>query len=337
MALSVAPFSDLPGGAVVEFLQRMGMPPDVAEWRYLDTRFNRGRNRGFAWMPHGRIEGMIGLVPFRISGTAGERDVNWSCDWMLANPATNPGVGIILLKRAVQESGVVFALGGNANTRRLLPRMALRTTADAAVGLRLRLRAGAYFARLEHSPVAPWLPLVAPIPVRWIRRSGRRPSVRSEPGLARRIAPLIEAQRGEGRWPGYDFEYVDWQIGRAPMLVAETSASPADGEPHAAAVYWTARGARARWRLACWARPGADDHLARVLGEATSRVYERGGAEISTIVSRLDTDRLAALRAAGFSVEGSRPLYECADGDGGEPPGELSRLSYLDTDLAYRF
>jgi hypothetical protein len=161
--------------------------------------------------------------------------------------------------------------------------------------------------------------------------------VRSEAGVAPRIASLIEARRGDGRWPAYDFEYVDWQIGRAPMLVSETSYSPADAEPCAAAVYWTARGARGSWRLALWARPGATGDLAMVVREATARVYERGGAEISTIASRADADHLAFLRRAGFTVEGSRTLYECADGDRGEAGAPLSCLSYLDTDLAYRF
>jgi hypothetical protein len=340
MALSVAAFSDLPEELLVEFLQRMGMPREVAEWRYLDARFNRGRNRGFAWIPHDRIEGMIGLIPFRLSGSAGECDVSWSCDWMLANPSKNPGMGIVLLNRAIQDCGRLFALGGNANTQRLLPRIAVRTMPDAAVGLRLRLRASAYHRRVEQSGLARRLlrpSVLAAIPLRWIGRSGRQRTVRSEPGLAPSIASLIEAQRGDIRWPGYDFEYVDWQIGRAPMLVSETSYSPTDAEPRAAAVYWTAPGAHGSWRLALWARAGAAEHLAMVLREATSRVYERGGAEISTIVSRVHVDRLAHLRATGFTVEGSRTLYECASADSGDAGGELSGLSYLDTDLAYRF
>jgi hypothetical protein len=58
---------------------------------------------------------------------------------------------------------------------------------------------------------------------------------------------------------------------------------------------------------------------------------------VSAIVSRLDTEVQAALRARGFIPLGRRrPLYVCA-GQDEKPVLELSGLSYLDSDLAYRF
>src|SRR3954463_13364384 len=119
MAASVVPLSQLPAELLREFLGRVGMAGEVVDWRYLDDDFNRGRNRGFAWLRRDRVEGMIGLIPFEISGTGTVREANWSSDWILADPNSNPGMGILLLRRAIESSRALFALGGNQNTQRL--------------------------------------------------------------------------------------------------------------------------------------------------------------------------------------------------------------------------
>ena len=340
MASSVVPLNELSGDLLLDFLQRTGMSREVAEWRYLDTRFNRGRNRGFAWVPRDRVEGMIGLLPFQVAGPGPIWEANWSCDWMLADPSANPGMGIVLLKRAIQESNALFALGGNENTRRLLPRIARKTSLDAGVALHLPLRSGALLRQIERRAGINGLLLpraLYMIPLRRVRGSGRGNAVRTETGLATSVAALIEAERGVGWSPRYDFEYVDWQIGRSPVLVSQTSFSPAQGEPRAAALYWRPQASVEFWRLVLWAGPDSVDHLGAVLGEAVSRVYEAGGLVLSTIVSRLDADRLALLRSAGFLPKARRALYQCMGGGSERPVSELSRLSYLDTDLAYRF
>jgi hypothetical protein len=340
MASSVAPLNELSGDLLLDFLQRTGMSREVAEWRYLDSSFNRGRNRGFAWVPRKSVEGMIGLLPFRVAGPGPAWEANWSCDWMLADPSVNPGMGIVLLRRAIQESNVLFALGGNENTRRLLPRIATMTSPGAGVALHLLLRSGALLRRLERHGAMRHLSLPKAaymIPLRWIRRSARGRAVRTESGVARLAARLIEADGGEHWAPSYDFNYVDWQIGRSPVLVSATSYSPDRGAPRAAALYWRPRASSEFWRLALWAKPDSYDHLAAVLREAVSHVYESGGMAISAIVSRLETERLGFLKAAGFVAGGRRALYHCSSSDRNSSPVELSGLSYLDTDLAYRF
>jgi hypothetical protein len=338
MVSSIAPLNELSEGLLLDFLQRTGMSREVAEWRYLDSVFNRGRNRGFAWVPRDRVEGMIGLVPFRVAGPRPGWDANWSCDWMLADPSANPGMGIFLLRRAIHESNALFALGGNENTRRLLPRIATITVPQAGVSLHLPLRLGVLLGRLERHAALRHLPLPRAaymIPLRWIPRSAR--AVKTESGLARAVAPLIEAGSGEHWAPEYDFGYVDWQIGRSPVLLSATSYSPDQGSPRAAALYWRPRSSSHFWRLVLWAEPDSSDHLTAVLRAAVSHVYESGGMAISTIVSRLEIERLRFLKAAGFVARGRRALYHCAGGDRASPPVELSGLSYLDTDLAYRF
>jgi hypothetical protein len=338
MASSIAPLNELSETLLLDFLQRTGMSREVAQWRYFDSIFNRGRNRGFAWVPRDRVEGMIGLVPFRVAGAGPAWEANWSCDWMLAAPSVNPGMGILLLKQAIEESNVLFALGGNDNTRRLLPRIAKMTIPGAGVSLHLPLRLGALLERLHRRGAMRHLPLPRAaymIPLRWIPRGARL--VKTESGLARPAARLIEASAGEQWAPAYDVNYVDWQIGRSPVLVSATSLSPDRGPPRAAALYWRRSSSSKLWRLALWSAADSSDHLTAVLREAISQIYDGGGMAISMIVSRLEVERLSLLKGAGFVAKGRRDLYGCTSREGARSPVELSGLSYLDTDLAYRF
>ena len=338
MASSVVPLSEVSADVLREFLGRMGMPREVADWRYLDSSFNRGRNRGFAWLRHHRMEGMIGLIPFRICGTGQGRDVNWSCDWMLADPISNPGMGIILLRRAIESSINLFALGGTENTRRLLPRIANSTIADAGVAMHLPLRSGAILRRLERRGMLGRLPtprFLYMIPLRWAPRYGRSPEIRTEMGLSRQIAPLLQGEHGEGWHPCYDFAYLDWQVGRSPLLRCWTSFSSPTGEPRAAAVYWRPAASSDFWRLAVWYRNSEVDHLDGVIRQAVAEIYRLGGMAVSTIISRLDVEAQATLRSAGFlTFRRRRPLYVCAS-EPSAATGELRRLSYLDSDLSY--
>lgn len=340
MPPSVVPLSGVPAELLREFLGRVGMTAEVADWRYLDQDFNRGRNRGFAWLRGDRIEGMIGLIPFQIAGGGPARQVNWSSDWILADPGSNPGMGILLLRRAIESSTTLFALGGNENTRKLLPRIAARTIPDAALGLHLLLRAGAILRRAEQKGKLGWLPkprLLYMIPLCWVPKSGSSSEIRTESGVSREIAPLLDRRHAEGWSPRYDFTYVSWQIGRSPLICCWTSYCLSGGEARAAAVYWSPAGSSDFWRLAVWYESGHRDRLDAVLRQAVSEIYRRGGMAVSAIVSRLDTEVQSALRARGFLPFGRRrPLYVCT-GQDDTPVPELSGLSYLDSDLAYRF
>src|SRR3712207_729803 len=104
MASSVVPFGDVAGDRVRDFLRQSGFDPQIIEWKYFDPAFNRDRNRGYAWLQQGRVAGVIGLIPFTIATGTRTRALHWSCDWMLADPDASPGMGIMLLKRAMAAS-----------------------------------------------------------------------------------------------------------------------------------------------------------------------------------------------------------------------------------------
>ena len=340
MAPSVVPLSEVSPDLLRDFLARAGMTREVADWRYLDTEFNRGRNRGFAWLPRNRMEGMVGLIPFHVAGPGPLRVANWSSDWMLADPTSNPGMGILLLKRAIESSGELYALGGNKNTQKLLPRIATRTVPDAGLGFHLPLRAGALLSRIDRA-VSGRLPkpkFLYMIPLRWRRESGGSPQVHTQPGLARQLEPLLDVRQEKGWYPCYDMPYLDWQIGRSPLLRCWTSFSPNAGERHAAAVFWRPRSSTDFWRLAVWWRGGHRDHLQAVIREVVAQIYQQGGMAVSAIVSRLDEEVQAALRSAGFLNLGSRrSLYICTSRNNDKAVQELRGISYLDSDLGYRF
>ncbi|HEV7365956.1 MAG TPA: hypothetical protein VGN76_08950 [Gemmatimonadales bacterium] len=340
MPPSVVPLSAVSADLLREFLMRMGMSREVAEWRYLDANFNRGRNRGYAWVRHNRIEGMIGLIPFNIVGPGPTRTVNWSSDWMLADPTSNPGMGILLLRQAIESSTELFAFGGNENTTKLLPRIATHTVPDAGMSLHLPLRLGVVLRRLEKQRMLDRLPkpkLLYMIPLRWVPKSGRSAEVATERGLSPRLTPLLELEGGTEWAPRYDFADLEWQVGRSPFIQCWTSYTPSVGEPVAAAVYWRPAFSSDFWRLAVWSHPGQSGRLELVIREAVATIYRLGGMAVSTIVSRLDLELQRCLHSAGFLTLGrSRPLYVCA-GREGTAVRELRGLSYLDTDLAYRF
>ena len=103
----------------------------------------------------------------------------------------------------------------------------------------------------------------------------------------------------------------------------------------AAAVFWRPLHSTHTWRLAVWTRPDSGPCLEAVLSESLNTIYRQRGMIASVLVSRLDVDVITALRAQGFRLDGRRPLHLFHS----EPPAfyALQQLSYLDTDLAYRF
>ena len=134
--------------AVKKYLSGHEVEPEIADWKYFDSNFNRDRERGVVWVREGRVAGFLGLIPFCVErGGACAAQCAWSCDWSV-DPLEAGGMGLMLAKRACNLYDGIFNIGGNENTRRIFPRLADRTVPDAAVNLVLPLRLGSTFPLL---------------------------------------------------------------------------------------------------------------------------------------------------------------------------------------------
>lgn len=341
MSTSFLPLSEIRKTMVVDYLRRQGMSEESIEWKYFDARFNRDRERGYVWLRDDQVNGFIGLIPFTAACAEENHEMRWTCDWSVDDPQRSPGAGVMLLKRVIAAYDHLAVFGGNDITRSILPRLATRTIADAGLTLHLPLRLGAYLKRLERRmPRLEWLARspFSKIPLRVMSETTRRPPVTTEQGVSEAAASLFGVPRSAGWHPHYDYEYVDWQVGRCPTLTSWTCYATAEGEPQAAAVLWRSSKSTDFWRISLWAKLGVQDYLWAVLRQAVKHIRDQKALSVSIIVSHLDIELIGFLRANGFLLfSGRDPLFLCAPKDGGQQIDELSSLSYMDTDSASLF
>ena len=325
---SFEPLSAVPVESATAYLAAQGVPPEISNWKYFDPRPVTGE-RGYVWIEGSEVAGFLGLIPFTICRDGVPTPAAWTCDWSLGRPDLPGAMGILLLKHVLKQTSLpLYTLGGNENTHRIYARIADHATLDAGILMYLPLRAGA-LTRLFRQRMPPFLAPLNRIPLPyWSSPGPARSGVRIEGGIAGAIEPVLAAG-GPGWRPRYDLQYLDWQIGRCPALDCFTCHAPG-----AAAVLWHARGDQSHWRMAAWSA-GAPDALDSVIAATVRHVFESRGELLSAVVSRLDAAMLSALRAARFRMHPRRrALFGVS---GGAPCEELRPLSFLDTDLAYRF
>ena len=338
MPPSFQPLSALDPELLVEYLGREDFPADIVRWKYFDARFNRGRERGYAWVKDGKIGGFLGLVPFEVVLNGRVADAAWTCDWSVQDQSAK-GVGILLMRQAQNRYEFLTQLGGNDATQRIVSRLSSMTENEAGVVYHLPLRLGAALRVVRRKK--PRLPLdaielVNRIPVRWPQRVPST-AVRFEPGVSEKLSSFLEPERRSDFYARYDFPYLKWQITDSPHLKGETCFDTGSPEPRAAALIWREKQPDF-WRLAIWFRKGAEKEMDVVLSSVIRRVFEGGGYILSFVVSRLDQAAIELLKSKGFvAAPRRRPLHIIVSKKDGAPIPEMWPLSYLDTDYAYRF
>jgi hypothetical protein len=338
MPPSFQPLSALDPELLVEYLGREGFPADIVRWKYFDARFNRGWERGYAWVKDGKIGGFLGLIPFHVVLNGRVADAAWTCDWSVQDQSAK-GVGILLIRQAQNRYEFLTQLGGNEATQRIVGRLSSMTENEAGIVYHLPLRVGAALRVVRRKK--PNLPvdaigLVNRIPMRWPRRISPG-TVRFEPGVSEKLSSFLEPERRSDFYARYDFPYLKWQITDSPHLTAETCFDARGSEPRAAALIWREEQPDF-WRLAIWWRTGAEKEMDLVLSSAIRRVFESGGYILSFVVSRLDQAAIDLVRGKGFvAAPRRRPLHIIVSKKDGSPIPEMWPLSYLDTDYAYRF
>jgi hypothetical protein len=340
MASGFQPLSALAPDLLIEYLGREGNSAEAVRWKYFDSRYNRNRERGYAWVKDGKIGGFLGLIPFHVATRDRTIEAAWTCDWSVQDP-TARGAGILLIRQAQDKYEYLTQLGGNQATHRIIERLSSKTVNDAGIVFHLPLRLGAVLRvarrRMPKLPVD-GLNFLNQIPLQFPRGSNSPASVVFEPGVSKILGSFLEpAQRGD-IYSRYDLDYVQWQIADCPFLFSETCYIADGSVPRAAALIWRPKTSPDFWRLALWLRQGAEKEREILLSTVIRRVYDRKGFVFSCVVSRLDTTLIELLRSKNFiAAPRRRPLHIISSKKTGEPIPELWPLSFLDTDYAYRF
>jgi hypothetical protein len=339
MRASIEPVSAVSSKLLTDLLRRYGLPSEIIEWKYFDPAWTPRGERGYVWTRDGRAQGMIGLIPFRMSGPGGGISAAWTCDWYVEASEKNPGIGVLVFKEAIARTGALFTLGGNEATARLVPRLAAQTAPEAAVELTVPLTLG---GTVTYSRVARRLRPVARlgldrVPLRRVRAAASGRGVSFSAGIAREVAGLIEEGSGSGWAPAYDAAQLAWQFERCPAIDAVSAFVPGERGATAALIGWHPRGGSRQWRVALWPRPGHEDAAQALLRETLAELVRRRGQSVSTLVAHRDTWLRGSFEALGFRpTEKVLPLY--ALGDVQVPPiTDVGRISHTDSDLGYRF
>jgi hypothetical protein len=290
-------------------------------------------------LDHKGICGFLGLIPLCI-GRLGERQQSyWACDWSRDRNAPK-GSGRFLLEQASKFCIHHMGFGGNEISQNLYPKYASLTVPAGRV-YRRTIRFGFHLDRIKKR--VPWFPFdqwktIRDFPV--IPGAVRRAHMyaKTVEGIGRELESVLEPRASIGIRPLYDHEYIHWQIGRCPFLESATCFSPNDTIPRAAAAVWCQKSDRTIWKMAIWSEHGAIEELGHAIDAAIKHIYDLGGQSVSIIVSRLDTEFHDVLESRGFYTKPPNlKLYILASEAATHPVEELEHLSYLDTDLAYRF
>jgi len=341
MASSFQPLSALAPAALIEYLGREGNSAGIVQWKYFDSRFNRNRERGYAWVKDGKVGGFIGLIPFQVAVNGRVAEAAWTCDWSVQEQ-TGKGTGILLIRQAQEKYEFLTQLGGNEATQRIISRLAAKTVNDAGIMFYLPLRLGAIL-RTAHRrvPKVPFdgVDLLNRVPLRWPKGLVTTPSVIVEAGVSQVLGSILETREYGDMYSHYDFDYVRWQIADCPILTSETCYLAERSIPRAAALVWRHKVSPGFWGMVLWSHRGAEKDADILLSHVVQHVYERYGFLLSVVISRLETGLIDLLKRKQFrSARRRRPLHIIASGKArGEPVPELSPLSFLDTDFAYRF
>jgi hypothetical protein len=326
--------------AVKKYLSCHEVEPEIADWKYFDSHFNRNRERGVVWVREGRVAGFLGLIPFCVEkGRVCASQCAWSCDWSV-DPLEAGGMGLMLAKRARDLYDGIFNVGGNENTRRIFPRLADRTVPDAAVNLVLPLRLGSTFALLPPGVLKRTLSrqrLLQQIPLHW-GRDRSRIGVSIEPGLSPRVISVL-GDVGPCYWqPLYDSEYVDWQLVRCPTVNCWSCWISSDSPPRTAALIWTSRSSTGYWRLAFCGVMADLERIEALTGAIASFVRGQKGIALFAMASHLESGLMNLLARQGFLRRRAKlPFYVMRGRNRELPLDEFKTLNFLDADLAYRF
>jgi hypothetical protein len=331
----IKPLSAVSRDKLIDYLEQLGTPREIAEWKYFDESFNAGAERGFTVVDDGEVLGFIGVIPVDVRVPGGVRRFNWSCDWSASKQLQRP-YGLRLLDAATNHVGSLIAFGGSEVTQKILQRLAASRDENAGLVFRRHLTLDAYVAWLEGRRIIPaglFGEVIRRIAIPSFRRS--RPKVTLTRGLPGDPFPVLSGEAEGKPSPVFDRAALDWRLTRCPGIEAWTCATPGN---RAVVLFWRAAQVLRKWKLALFSADGETELLVDCITVALREIAGNGGASAYAIVSRWNATSIAALRAAGFSQTGLRyPVQVLKTNDNPDSIETLSGLSYLDNDLFHRF
>jgi hypothetical protein len=318
MAMEMRPLGAVEPGQVLEYLLRQGMTKEIVRWKYFDRSPLPDHVQGLVAVRDKHIAGFIGLIPF--TTTHGLRAA-WTCDWFAE--ASAGASGIALLSACLKSYEAIYQLGGNERTQAILSRLAKRTIRGAGIEYRLPLRLGAHLDVLRRRAGLRFPAAVERIPLRRRRAAGKEATIRT--GIAPELAHITDGR--------YALDYLEWQIGRCPAVSCYTCLTAG-----AAILLWTPRNGKGFWRMAPFVRDGSPDAVRAALAVAIRHVHDLGGLRIAVLLSHRDEFLRKIVAAHGFAVARERRMMNVlARPDSIDAAVELTEVSFLDSDMAYRF
>jgi hypothetical protein len=327
MASQLRPLSAVEPGEVMAYLKRQGMAEEVVRWKYFDRSPLPEHERAQVAIQDGSIAGFIGLIPFT---TPQRLRAAWTCDWCAEAHAGASGIG--LLSACLKVYDALYQLGGNERTQAILGKLARRTIPGAGIEYYLPLRLGAYLRPLARRTGLTIHRKLEQIPLRRGGSTGLQGTVR--PGLGFELGALFAA--GNGSNPRYSLEHLTWQIGRCPVLSCYTCLAPGR-DPDAAILLWTSRTDGGNWRMAPIFREQALPALQAALALAIRHVHEARGLRLSLLVSHRDERLRRLIEDNGFLLARERRMMNVLTrAELVESADELTTVSFLDSDMAYR-
>jgi hypothetical protein len=125
--------------------------PELLRWKYDEPRPDWSGPRSFIWKNGHAIAAHACMCPVTYTLPSGDVTGSYLIDW--AASRTSAGAGVTLLRSLASRCDALFAVGGSADTRRILPKLGYRHVCD------LRL-----YARV----LRPWRQFQTdPFPRRW--------------------------------------------------------------------------------------------------------------------------------------------------------------------------
>jgi len=102
--------------------------PALLRWKYDDPRPDWSGPRSFIWKDGNAIAAHACMCPVTYSLPSGDVTGSYLIDW--AASRTSAGAGVNLLRSLARHCDTLFAVGGSADTRRILPRLGYRHVCD---------------------------------------------------------------------------------------------------------------------------------------------------------------------------------------------------------------